>query len=428
MQSQTSINNGSVKEVRIFNAYTPQSGFDISDLVNEFNIYQSIDTPFYTGKIVIIDGVGLFNNIYIMGNEIVTVSYSSALPNKPEAINTSTFIVTSVEKVQSENNNYIYVLSLGSSHWLKNASTKISQAYSGKSSDIIAQILKNKLNLTEDEYLISKTTDNIKVVIPNLNISESLLFISRRASSPNGTPCFTYEHLDGTMEFSSLENLYSRAPLFTYYKNIRLTSDPITTYFNINKLKIDNISQGYKNIIGGMYSAKVFAFDMLTRNFIEHKFNLADKENDKTFLNTALYDPVMNINGKGIQEIADSKIYTILTSSNGSNTLNPRITSTQGEIGDYHTNAEFKVPFLNSKLQQLENCVITIEVQGNTSIFPGSIIELSVPSPDFQNSEEEDSKRDKFLSGKYVTIGVRHIFTQQGFKTLAQLAKDSFGN
>lgn len=142
MQSQTSINNGSVKEVRIFNAYTPQSGFDISDLVNEFNIYQSIDTPFYTGKIVIIDGVGLFNNIYIMGNEIVTVSYSSALPNKPEAINTSTFIVTSVEKVQSENNNYIYVLSLGSSHWLKNASTKISQAYSGKSSDIIAQILK----------------------------------------------------------------------------------------------------------------------------------------------------------------------------------------------------------------------------------------------------------------------------------------------
>ena len=427
MTNSASINNGSVDQVVIYGGFIPSEGYEISDLVNEFNIYQSIDAPFLTAKMVVVDGVGLLNNAYLMGNEYVAFTYGVILPSGEKLQRTINFLVTGIEKLEKQGESFVYVLNLGSMHFQKNAITKISQSYSGKSSDIIAKVLKDKLGVTDELSLIEETSDNIKLVIPNLNISETLAFISRRAASLNGTPCFTYEHLDGSIEFSSIEGMYLRRPAFAYYRRDQKSTDPLSTYSTINTFQIDRISQGYENVVSGMYAAKVYAYDALTRNFVEHNFNIADKELDMTtFLNKSIYNPNISINGKSFNEIPESKTYTIITSSNGSNSLRPKITSNHDEVGDYYTNSELRFPFLNSKLQQLDNCLITIGVQGNSSIFPGSILNIVIPSNSAQINDEA-SKLDNFLSGNYVVVSVRHIFKQQSFITYAQIAKDSFG-
>ena len=228
------------------------------------------------------------------------------------------------------------------------------------------------------------------------------------------------------MAFKSLEGLYARGPIFNYFRKDTQSTDPLSTYFNINFLQVDKVANSYKNINSGMYAAKVYAFDPLTREVVEHNFDVDEKELQMTtMLNDAIYDTGIKLNGKYLNELPEAKIYNIITTSNGSNNSRPEITSSHEAIGDYHTNSEFKIPFLNSKLLQLENFLITVSVQGNTSVFPGAIISLTIPSSTTQ-VKNTDYANDKFFSGNYVVLSVRHIFTAQSHMTVMQLGKDSF--
>lgn len=426
MSKTASLNNGSFESVILKSTTTPVDGFEIRDLINEFNIYQSLEVPFLTAKAVIVDGVGMMNNILLSGNEQVRFTYKTTNPSGEVYMRSIDFFVTAIDKLEKQGSNSIYSISLGSMHYVANSHTRISQAYDGKSSDIVKQIFEDKLRLTEDDYDIEETQDNIKVVIPNLRISETLAWISRRALSLNNTPCFVYEYLDGSMGFKSLEGMYSRGVAFNYFRTDTQSTDPLSTYYNINFLQVDNVGNSYKNITNGTFAAKVYAYDPLTREVIEHNFDIADKELEMTtMLNDALFDSGIKINDKFLNELPEAKVYSIITSSDGSNNNRPEITSVHGQIGDYHTNSEFKVPFLNSKLSQLESFLLTVSVQGNSSLFPGAIINLTVPSASTQVKNTE-YMNDKFFSGNYVVLSVRHIFTAQSHITVMQLGKDSF--
>lgn len=426
MTKTASLNNGSFESVILKSTTTPKDGFEIRDLINEFSVYQSLEVPFLTAKAVIVDGVGMMNNILLSGGEQITFTYKTTNPKGEVFMRSINMFVTGIETLEKQGNNSVYVINLGSIHYVTNAHTRISQAYDGKSSDIIKKIFEDKLKLSEQYYDIEETQDNIKVVIPNLKIADTLAWISRRALSLNNTPCFTFEYLDGSMAFKSLEGLYARGPIFNYFRKDTQSTDPLSTYFNINFLQVDKVANSYKNINSGMYAAKVYAFDPLTREVVEHNFDVDEKELQMTtMLNDAIYDTGIKLNGKYLNELPEAKIYNIITTSNGSNNSRPEITSSHEAIGDYHTNSEFKIPFLNSKLLQLENFLITVSVQGNTSVFPGAIISLTIPSSTTQ-VKNTDYANDKFFSGNYVVLSVRHIFTAQSHMTVMQLGKDSF--
>lgn len=425
--SQNSINAGYIKSVTIKNAFTDETGVEISDLVTELSIYQSIQVPFITGKLLIVDAISLLDNIMILGNEQVTITIGIRSTSGEDEKLTMSFITTSIEKLEKQKDTNIYALTLGSAHLLHNSNVRISQSYKGKSSEIVQSILKDNLGLSDDQLDIEDTSDNIKVVVPGLKIADALMWISRRAQSETLTPCFVFEHLDGSMAFNSLSKMYSRPAPFTYVRRDSLSTDPLTTYYSIIDMQIDNIGQGYKNISEGMFSAKVFAFDVMTKQLVEQDFNLTEYEDDDTSLNNAIVNSGVTVKGKTVYELPDAKIYNIITSSDGSNTDRPDITGVNELIGDYHTNAEYKVPYLNSKLLQLENFMMTITVQGNINVFPGSKITVIVPSS--QNTfKSAEILNDLMYSGDYVTTSVRHIFTSQRHMTFIQLAKDTIAS
>ena len=115
----------------------------------------------------------------------------------------------------------------------------------------------------------------------------------------------------------------------------------------------------------------------------------------------------------------------MFTSSDGSNSDRQEITGVNDLIGDYHTNAEHYVPYMNSKLMQLENYTMTITVEGNVNIFPGAIINVVFPST--SNLVKGTAKQvDNMYTGKYLVTGIRHIITSQNHLSYVQVAKDSF--
>jgi len=331
---------------------------------------------------------------------------------------------TGIEKVEKQKENNIYVLQLASKHIINNAYTNINQAYSGKSSDIIKKILIDKLKVNEDDFDVEDTMDNIKVVVPSLKIADTLMWISRCAMSESKTPCFVYEYLDGSFGFNSLAKMYSRPTIMKYYRSDMQSSDPQSTYNKIIDFQADSFGKGYSNFASGTFAAKAYAFDVMTKQLIEETFDLRDYEKGETILNSTIPSNGISVGGKSVYELPESKYYYLLTSSDGSNSNRPDITTTNDMFGDYHTNAEIKVPYLNSKLMQLENFMLSITVQGNINVFPGAIISLVVPSAN-NSIKGQETTNDLLYSGNYVVVSIKHSFNAQNHVTMLQIAKDS---
>jgi len=422
--SKNTINAGYIKSVVIRNASTSAEGVEVSDLVTELNIFQSIQVPFMTGKVLLVDGVSLLDNIMLLGNDQIDIYIESKTTGgKQEEIYISMF-TTGIEKVEKQKENNIYVLQLASKHIINNAYSRINQAYEGKSSDIIRKIAVDKLKIAESDLDIEDTMDNIKVVVPNLKITEALMWIARRATSESKTPCFVYEYLDGSLAFNSLAKMYSRPTAMKYYRSDTQSSDPQTTYSKIIDFQADSFGNGYSNFSNGAFAAKTYAFDVMTKQLIQEKFDLRDYETDKTVLNSTIASSGITAEGKSVYELPESKVYYLLTSSDGSNTNRPDITTTNDTFGDYHTNSEFKIPYLNSKLMQLENFMLSITVQGNINIFPGAVISLIVPSAN-NSIKGQEVANDLLYSGNYVVVSIKHSFNAQNHVTMLQIAKDS---
>jgi hypothetical protein len=67
--------------------------------------------------------------------------------------------------------------------------------------------------------------------------------------------------------------------------------------------------------------------------------------------------------------------------------------------------------------------ILKIRVPGDTGLTAGSIINLNLPSLDYQSNRKQ---LDKFYSGKYLVTAVRHILQSQGvFQTVLEITKDS---
>lgn len=423
-----SINSGTLKSVVLRNALTStisEDGVEISDLVTEFDVYQSIQVPFMTGKLLIVDGVSLLDSFMLIGNEQIDVTIEiKSTSGKFETKNIS-FISTSIERLEKRGNTNVYALTLGSAHFVPNSHKKINQAYEGSSSEIIKNILINDLKLSEDKLDIEQTTDNKKIVVPALKIADALMWISRRAYSESKTPCFVYEYLDGSMGFNSLKRMYERDATFSYYKVDSKSTDPLSTYYQIIDVQFDSVGNGYKNMSNGMYSAKVYAYDVMTKQMIIKDFNLLDDDKDENFLNDVIPSPSLTIDDKTFFELPNNKTYQLFTSSDGSNSDRQEITGVNELIGDYHTNAEHYVPYMNSKLMQLENYTITIVIQGNVNIFPGAVINVVFPST--SNLVKGVAKQvDNMYTGKYLVTGIRHMITAQNHLSYVQISKDSF--
>lgn len=420
----TAINAGSFKSVILKNSLTPEQGIDVTDLVTELQIFQSIQVPFLTGKILMVDGVSLLDNIMILGTEVFDVTIETRSSNGEMMKTSLTLIGTGVEKLHKDGNTNIYAISVGSKHMIENLHVRLCQAYKGSSSDIVKEILVDKLGIAEEDIDLEKTTDNVKLIVPNLKLADSLMWIARRATSESKTPCFIYEYVDNSMAFKSLAKMYSVRPIITYYRNDTTQSDPTGTYTSIIDVQFDSVGKGYKNINEGMFAAKVYAFDMTTKQVMEENFSLSDYETNANLLNDALPDPALRISGKTLYELYDAKVYNLFTSTDGSDSAEPKKTGTDDYTGDYHTNSQFKVPYLNSKLQQLENFAMTITVHGNLNVFPGAILNIEFPSST-RLVKGGDKRNDFYYSGKYLTMSIKHVFTAQNYMTHAQIAKDS---
>ena len=78
--------------------------FNVQNQIVEFNIFESLDKPYLTGSVAILDDKGLFDAIQFQGTEMLRLSMAS-LENDLDPIFQKEFYLTGVERSVKSNDN-----------------------------------------------------------------------------------------------------------------------------------------------------------------------------------------------------------------------------------------------------------------------------------------------------------------------------------
>ena len=183
---------------------------NIMDQVQEFHIYQSIDTPYISGNIMISDSAGIAEVLPLLGQERLLFSLRTPEHEGKIDFNNYHAIIYNVEKrFHTTEREQSFLLNWTTIDHYKNIRTKISESFKGTISDIVAKILRGENYLgTKKAINIEKTQNIRKFVFPNINPFQAILLVKEEAlSEGEKAPHFLfYENPEG-YHFRSLDSL-----------------------------------------------------------------------------------------------------------------------------------------------------------------------------------------------------------------------------
>ena len=397
---------------------------DITAHVDEFEIFENINSQHLTGSFLMKDDMRFYDGIGINGTETIDITIESPVNENFVTKRFSLQEVTSA--VKTTDNTEILAIKIIENRCFNNNLMLINKAYTGTPDNIIQKILKDNLNLDVDLPLIKPFQKSLKVVIPNMTPFSACQWILSMMSTDLGLPYFLFATVnDKNIQLKSLEEMF-RTPAcnkqFPYrfsqaYNQTasRINSDlnafNVSAYTSMHK---DNV---FSLVASGATSGHRSISDMTSGQLIDYSFDV-----DTLFqqlLETALIDtdhvPVFTsryiFNGKQMNEYNSFESHQVVANQtyNGISNIYEE-TST----GAYKLHA-CKSALLNMVMKT----AINIRVPGimYLSGYNGTIgrqIDFIYPANNTniasKSSVSDEDTLDKKRSGTYVIYTARHHF------------------
>ena len=184
---------------------------DISDLVIELNVYESIYKQSLTGSIVVLDSIDLMQEIPLTGNERISFRMQSARGTIDASADTGhpMYIYKMTDKQRVGEGIDRYTLHFCSREMLRSIRTRVSHADEGPIDEIVSRIFTDKQGLDSRKRLHFEPTRNSdKYTFPNLRPLDAIAMLSNKALSEHGKSAgyYFYETTQGYY-FRSYENM-----------------------------------------------------------------------------------------------------------------------------------------------------------------------------------------------------------------------------
>lgn len=177
MAYDTAPGNSKITEV-ILTKFDNTKSLNIFPQVFEMHIHESIFSGFVRAELMIHDGIGLFYNFPITGEEFVTISIEvegeQALTNIRDSFDRY-FVIESIENIQFSDNgrHMIYKMNLISRLAYENEKTLVSHAYNNTSSEaaikIFYEYLVEPTNITEFKNCNARFAKNLSYLKEETN-------------------------------------------------------------------------------------------------------------------------------------------------------------------------------------------------------------------------------------------------------------------
>ena len=431
-----------------------EGGVNIQSLVQELNIYEGIEQAAVYGTLVVVDSLNLISNLPIQGTERLMFKLSTPGTSKAEHIIDASeetgnpfYVYKISNKQQPSQGTLVYTIHFASREFMRNIRTKVSQAYSGKLSSMVQEIMADKQGLDSRKILHYEETKNQdKIVMPNISPFKAISLVSKRALPKygKGVGYYFYETTKG-FYFQSWENMcahYARSekkPIQVYYyqpQNIE-SPDPETGDQVIQDLKsveeykfINTFHDTAAAQALGTYGHRVISYNLYSKAFKTTDYHYhdqfdetvhADYTNDLglTGTNPQIRDNPVDFDNLGVSDYAESMV-----------SLSPTTQFLHNEeSGGFGTNVADDGKFEGirnaQRMQVTAGTTIEMTVKGQTQIQPGEVIDFELRPVETEGLTADKKAYDAQYSGRYVITKVRHRVTKQDYKMVFECKKDS---
>ena len=381
--------------------------------VKELNIYQSIDSPFMSGSVVISDAEGVAEILPFLGQERLLFRLQTPSHEGSVDFNEYHAIIYNVEsRFHTTDRKQTLVLNWTSLEHYKNIRTKISASFDGMISDIVEKILTDSDYLETSKPIHLELTKNIrKYVIPNLNPFQAIELLRTEAvSAEEQSPHFLFfENPDG-FHFRTLDSLIgSQGNLSVDHKRTykfeppQENEPPEESATTILHWEVEDNTNNFLSTKLGMFGSTLYYHDIFNKNiqrfefdYTKDSFAIRNSTNQEDRSSGTVVSQGIIDKKKIITEFPDSKIF-----------VHPTASDKLHSLGTDNNAEEWLQESISRELER-EYFTLKIETYGNTDVMAGDMINVSIPSNKPLSVSSGTDAVDPILSGRYLITSLHH--------------------
>lgn len=396
---------------------------DIRNHMAELVINESIDHTCISGYVLIADNLNLIRHIPLIGNEYITVKFST--PSRVKPIKKKFFCYKIENRLESISNKgvILYQLHFVSEEFVNSMKKKISLAFDDLPYSEMVKLIYGQYFNPSKKILVQPTMGKKNLVIPYMTPIEAINLICKLSMSENGRDksYVFYEDFENYMfcNVNYIANSGGSTSTYTWGRpGLSVPGEPqvlrnlAADFKRIESYKFISANNTIDNIENGLFSSSMMIHDSTFKkvDFITFSYN-----DDFNRLNTINKNGILPKKGDNFSEYhgAHSRLYPRQSYANSNIELNE----------DY----DKIVLQRNAHLAQMENSRLTIVIPGDSDRRVGEMIKVNIPAPEPITRHDEEMY-DKYLSGNYIITQVTHMLIKNEYKMRLFLERDSMSN
>ena len=391
---------------------------DISNVIKQMSIYESIYNNCMFGNIKIEDGTGFVEANGIVGSGKEKIHFEMLTENTagPDTTNLEKiFAIDSISTGRKSPKFTEYDIGIVSPYLIKNNKTKISRSFMKMTASDIANYIGAKVLEFEGgppnwaSFVVSPTLHEKSIVVPNWNPFQVLNFLAKNSVSANEESNYLFFENNDGFKFMPVDELMAKKPS----RKLALKNMPDKIKIN-NDITVDNAmmtdySENARfNISGGqntgMYGSGILAHNILEK-WMEKYEVIYDGPLDKIMAET------IGLNGPEAKQFKDF------------NTWQHSGFMSHNYLYDiHHLGAKSHYPLHDMKKTNLRANNIKFDIPGDSNLHAGDVIQLMIPT----HIHNHNLPEDQYMTGNWLVTAIHHKVSNNGYVMTLECMKDGF--
>lgn len=397
--------------------------------VTDLEIYESLDKPFLTGRLAILDNDYLYEDASIIGGERITVEIKSTKKKGRDEQDTLKVIKKTfyVDKVLSnrkvQDNAQVIIIDLVEDLYFQSSLMNINRYYSGKLHEIIKKIAGEFLDKEVD--CANNDRELYKLIVPNMTPIQAMRWLADRSMSVTGYPYYLFSTLVKDKLFlKDMKTVLEQPPInpeaFTNNSLNISQSGEVPQKREIKSYKIepsdDLLFLIQKGLVGANYQYIDTADEKLTEFEYDIRFDSIDKLKNEGLLDEPNFSSKYEYKGKSFNSHRSRLI--------------SQIGGTYAYREDDNNDYDLSLGESRNQAKYLDN----VSVRAFDNLLKKNPLTFVVPGIDFIDGDKhstignnlelvitsaapgsQDHQSDTRLSGNYLVYYARHSFSKEAY-------------
>ena len=410
-----------LQDVVIFGQTLPR--LSCRNLMLELNIYESMNTPYMSGNIVLRDTMNHRSNMSMTGQE--EIEFELRTNDECESIDFKTFrgrIYKISNIIPTSNTEQVYTLHFVSMDAMRNTQTRVKQTYRGSTDEIISDVLRNVLKT--DKNFHAEQSSKFTTLVGNNRYPFEFIRMAAKRSISRDYNFMTYSFFENHRGY----NFVSKQSLIN--ENRVETREPVESFFTayqksqvdtpiemrtLKSFQVTSMQDTLRDNSNGLLNNTHYTYDRTNKTFTKDISSYATYLNNVGINKSPLYTSTPEIDSKSLTDFPDS---TITVSSK-----DPFVhTSSSSDTQNYSNSSDRTADALRGSSSF--GIRLKVEMHGNSNLAAGDLIHITYPNHEPIVSQTDDKTFDVFLTGHYLIESINHRVDNNQYVTTCELIRN----